>query len=136
MKKTTARAARPARTPKQRIPIGLQLAAKIMDAVEHDHGWMLKKLAAADAHAIRLLEDPLVRMEIDGANAALGQLADANGAEETAERIAAAIPESVTHDPHAWITDNAVCWGKAGLYLGLCLGWRLTAALNSQGGGR
>lgn len=128
-KKTTAKAAR---SPKHRLPIGLQLAAKVMDAVDHDHRWMLKKLAAADAHAIRLLEDPLVRMEIDGANAALAQLADANGAEETLQRIAAAIPESATHDPRAWITDNAVCWGSAGLYLGLCLGWRLTAALSSQ----
>ena len=139
MKKNTAAqraasSARPSST--HRIPLRLQIAAKLCDAVDHDHSWMLKRLAAADAEAIRLLEDPLIRLETDGANAAVAALAEANGAQKTADELAAMIPASATHDPHRYIVDNAVCWASAGLYLGLCLGWRLTAALSDKDSAR
>ena len=133
MKKTTARAAK-TRTPKRQIPIGLQLAAKALDQTDGDHAALLRRLAEADAAALQLLADPLIQLEEDGGIGAVETLARAHGAAQAEDRIAAMIPETETHDPHAVITDACVAWGDAGLRLGLCLGWRLTAALN--GGAR
>jgi hypothetical protein len=129
MKKHTARAAKTARTPKHQIPIGLQLAAKALDQTDHDHAHLLSQLGEADAIARRLLEDPLIRLEDEGGIGAVEGMARANGAGDIEDRIAAMIPNTATHDPHAAITEACVAWGDAGLFLGLCLGWRLTAAL-------
>src|SRR5687767_15045499 len=65
----------------------------------------------------------------EGPTAELGALTNEFGAEEAANRIAAVIPRSATHDPHAWLADYAGAWEKAGLLLGLCLGFRVASGL-------
>ena len=55
---------------------------------------------------------------------------------KSANKIAAVIPESATHDPHAWITDACVPWQTAGLFLGFAMGWRLATGLGGKDGAR
>ena len=136
MKKNPARAAKSARTPKHQIPIGLQLIAKALDQTDNNHAALLRRLAQADARAAHLLEDPLIRLEDDGGIGAVEGIARDNGAGDIEDRIAEMIPHTATHDPHAVITDACVAWGDAGLFLGLCLGWRLTSALSEKDGAR
>jgi hypothetical protein len=106
------------------VPLGLQLAARALDP-DADAGYIKTRLADADSRAARILVDPLRTLEGEGANADITALADAHGAKKAADRIAAVIPESATHDPHAWITDAIVPHETAALYLGLCLGFRI-----------
>ena len=129
--------AKSARTPKHRIPIGLQLVARILDGTDADSTFIRKHLAAADAMAAHILHDPLITLNEDGANRYLSRLAERHfGAEKPANDLAAMIPKTATHDPHAFITDAAMPWADAGFYLGLALGYRVAAGLPGTEQGR
>lgn len=128
MKKSTARRAASAHT----IPIGLQVAAKLLES-ECDWSDVRARLHAADDHARRLVRDPVTTLGDDAAGTAIATLAAVWGSDASIEQLAAAIPAAATHDPHAWITDVYTPFADAGLLLGLCLGWRLAGTLN---GGR
>jgi hypothetical protein len=124
--------AKSARTPDHHIPIGLQLAALVLDGQDRDGVKLRKMLETADRHAVDLLFDPIVELEHEGPGAALDRLAKKWGAKTAADRIAAVIPDHAVPDPHAWLTDHAVPWQNAGLYLGLCLGFRIAAGLSGK----
>ena len=134
MKNAPRPRARTPRAPKHHIPIGLQIAVRALDGIDADGAHLRKRLGAADIAAQRVLHDPLTSLDNDGAGTHLDALAKQFGAEQAANRIADVIPESATHDPHAWLADHAVCWQNAGLYLGLCLGFRIAAGLSGRDG--
>src|SRR5687768_1182082 len=126
MKNTPARPkAKSARTPPHHVPIGLQLVVRALDGRDRDGVDLREMLETADQHALSLLFDPIVELDMEGPGEALDRLAKKWGATQSANRIAAVIPASATHDPHAWLSSHAVCWQNAGLYLGLCLGFRI-----------
>jgi hypothetical protein len=123
------------RKPAARVPIGLQVSAKLLDGYDREWKFVREKLEAADRHALAIVNDPIKHLEPEGAASAISDLAKAFGSEEPENVLADAIPESV-NDPHALITNAYVPWMDAGLYLGLCLGWRLAGALSGKDGAR
>jgi hypothetical protein len=125
--------AKSAHTPEHRIPIGLQIVAIALESYDLDRAYLKEQLKAADVRAVRILQDPLLTLEAEGPNVELADMAAELGAEEAANRIAAAIPESATHDPRAWVTAAVVPYQTAGLWLGLCLGYRIAAGLIREG---
>ena len=126
--------AKSARAPKHRIPVGLQIVARVVDGSDVDAAYLRKHLEGADRRAARILTDPLGTLERDGAGVELANFAAELGAGEAQDIVAAAIPTSVTHDPHMLITNAVVPHQTAGLWLGLCLGYRLAASLSGKDG--
>ena len=117
--------------PKHRIPLGLQLAARLLDTADLSGAYIKKHLIDADRRAARLLTDPLTSLEEEGPAHDVTEMADALGAEKCAKRFVAVIPESATLDPQAWVMDAVIPWQTAGLYLGLCLGFRIAAGFSA-----
>lgn len=125
--------ARPTRTrTAPRIPIGLQVSARLLDGTDADWSDVRNMLAAADQHAHIILRDPLTRLDPEGAAPAVSDLAESFGAAATAKAITDIIPGHATTDAMALVTSATVPWMNAGLYLGLCLGWRLAGALGDR----
>lgn len=116
------------------IPIGLQIAAKLLDGYDAHWSYVREHLAAADTHALAILADPIPMLEHEGAAGALDALARAFGAEPPAKKIVDALRDAQVSDPESWVTAATIPWSNAGLYLGLCLGWRLAGALSGKEG--
>ena len=122
-----------AHTSPHRIPVGLQVIARAMDP-GLDGDALRELLTDADRRAARLLTDPLVTLEHEGPGEELTAFANALGAEQAAETVLAVIPQGAIHDPHSKMTDHAIPWQQAGLFLGLCLGFRLANGLAGKDG--
>jgi hypothetical protein len=112
-------------------PLGLQITARLLDP-DADRTYIKKNLAAADQSAARLLSDPLITLEDDGAAFAVAELANTLGAEKAAQRIADVIPESATYDPQAWIMDAICPYTMATRLLYLCIGYRIGRMYGGQ----
>jgi hypothetical protein len=113
--------------PKHQVPLAPQMAALSIDPTVK--GAYLKRiLNEVDWRVARLLADPLRELEDEGPADAVHAVASSLGADEAENKLAAAIPDGATHDPHAWVADAYVPHQTAGLYVGFCLGWRLATA--------
>lgn len=133
LRKQKRTAPRSARSLKHHIPIGLQIIVRAMEADDYDPDYMRGQLKAADIRAERLLRDPIATLSPEGPIYEIAALAKEFGADKPADRIEAVI-KTATHDPGAWLCDHRVPWQEAGLYLGLCLGFRIAAGFNGKDG--
>lgn len=132
--RTTSARTRTTRRSSHHIPIGLQIVARAI----HGRGWNMEaikeRLQDADAEVVRLLHDPIASLDDFGTMKALDKLSQHFDESEQSGAALLRAMRSEQHDPAALLCDYAIVQQNAGLFLGLCFGFRLATGLGGKDG--